>query len=451
MFSSLVKEKQFYKALFAISIPIALQNLIGFGLSMMDTIMLGTFGEIQISACSIANQPYFIYTVMLFGLSSGACVLTAQYWGKKDLETISKVLTIALKVAITCSLFFGIIVVTVPEFVMSIYTPDKAVIELGSKYLRIVGVSYILTGISTTYLYLQRSVENVNIPLIINFSSFIVNLILNWILIFGKFGFPQLGIEGAAIATLIARAFELLLSMIYGFKIDKKLRLNLREFIKNDKALFSDFIRYSAPVVINETLWSIGMSAQSVVIGHISSEAVAANSIAGVIQRLSMVLIMGFSNYTAIAVGKQIGAGDKVKARSYASTMLKISLITGICAGILIFISRGIFLKLYSVSELTKQYTMQIMAVYSVTTIFNCLNNINIVGVLRGGGDTKFAMYIDVTALWVISLPIGAIAGLVLHLPLPVVIICLTLDEAVKLLFGLLRFKSNKWLNNVTR
>lgn len=451
MHFNIVREKQFYISLIAISVPIALQNLIGFGLSMMDTVMLGEFGESQISASSIANQPYFVFTLFLFGLCSGACVLTAQYWGKKDMESIGKILAIALKAAVICSVIFGALVVIFPESVMSIYTPDKEVIRLGAEYLRIVGISYIISGISTTYLYLQRSVENVKIPLLINFCSFMVNLVLNWILIFGELGFPQMQIVGSAIATLIARIVELILAMTYGFCIDKKLRLNLRAFFVNDKNLLHDFLVYSSPVVINETLWGLGMSMQSVVIGHISSEAVAATSIASVVQRLSMVLIMGFSNYAAVAIGKQIGAGDNKRASQYASMMLKLSIVVGLFACGIILLLRKPFLSIYSVSETTMTYAYQIMTVYSVTTLFNCFNNINIVGVLRGGGDTKFAMFIDITALWVISIPVGAIAGLIMHLSLPVVVICLTLDETIKMVFGIIRFKSGKWLNNVTR
>lgn len=451
MHFNIVREKQFYVSLIAISVPIALQNLIGFGLSMMDTVMLGEFGESQISASSIANQPYFIFTLFLFGLCSGACVLTAQYWGKNDTKSIGNILAIALKAAVICSVIFGTLVIIFPEFVMSIYTPDKEVIRLGAEYLRIVGVSYIISGISTTYLYIQRSVENVKIPLLINFCSFLVNIALNWVLIFGELGFPRLEIVGSAIATLIARIVELIMAMTYGFCIDKKLRLNIKAFFTSDRNLLHDFLIYSSPVVINETLWGLGMSMQSVVIGHISSEAVAAISIASVVQRLSMVLIMGFSNYTAVAVGKQIGAGDNKRAKQYASMMLKLSIVVGMLACLLILLLRKPFLSIYSVSDTTMTYAYQIMTVYSVTTLFNCFNNINIVGVLRGGGDTKFAMLIDITALWVISIPVGAIAGLIMHLPLPAVVICLTLDEVVKMVFGIVRFKSGKWLNNVTR
>jgi putative MATE family efflux protein len=451
MKSAFVRDKEFYRQLITMSVPIALQNLIGFGLTMMDTVMLGSLGEKQISASSIANQPYFIFTVFLFGLASGASVLTAQYWGKKDTSTISSILSLAMKAAVVCSLVFGLIVLVFPEFVMSLYTPDKAVIAFGAQFLRIIGFSYILSSISTTYLYILRSVENVKLPLIINFTSFVINIILNWIFIFGKFGVPAMGIRGSATATLCARFVELIFALVYAFRFDKKLTVSLATFFKVDRPLLKDFLRYSLPVVANETIWALGASLQSVIVGHISSEAVAANSIAGVVQRLAMVVTMGIANFSAVAVGKQIGAGNTQKARDYASTMLKLSIIVGILSSVFILLIRKPFLSIYNVSGTTMNYAYEIMTVYALSTFFICFNYTNIIGVLRGGGDTRFAMFADLLTLWLIALPLGAIAGLILKLPLPVVFILLTIDEPVKVIIGLPRFKSGKWLKNVTR
>lgn len=448
---ALVRDKEFYKQLITISVPISLQNLISFGLSMMDTVMLGSLGENQISASSIANQPYFIFTVFLFGLASGASVLTAQYWGKGNTAAISRVLALAMKAAVICSLVFGAVVLIIPEGVMSLYTPDKDVIALGAQFLRIIGFSYILSAISTTYLYILRSVENVKIPLLINFTSFVINTILNWIFIFGKFGFPAMGIRGSATATLCARTVEMLLALVYAFHFDKNLSFNPVNLFKVDKLLLKDFLHYSSPVVANETLWAVGASLQAVVIGHISSEAVAANSIAGVVQRLAMVAIMGLANFSAIAVGKQIGAGNSEKAKAYASTMLKLSIAVGICSFTFILLMRKPFLSIYNVSGTTMRYAYQIMTVYAFTTFFCCFNYTNIIGVLRGGGDTRFAMFADLITLWLVALPCGAIAGLVLKLPLPAVILLLTIDEPVKVFIGYPRFRSGKWLRNVTR
>ncbi|CDZ24040.1 MATE efflux family protein [[Clostridium] cellulosi] len=448
---SIVRDKEFYKMLITITIPIALQNLISFGLNMVDTVMLGSLGENQISASSIANQPYFIFTVFMFGLASGACVLTAQYWGKGDTNAISKIMTLAIRASVICSLFFAFIVLVFSEGVIGFYTQDKDVIVLGAQFLRIIGFSYILSAISTTYLYILRSIENVTVPLIINSISFVVNVALNWVLIFGKFGFPAMGIRGSATATLFARITELILTVIYASFFDKRLRIKLSDFLVVDKLLLKDFLHYSLPVVINETLWALGQSMQSVVIGHISSEVVAANSIAGVVQRLATVLIMGVANFTAIAVGKQIGAGNIKTAENYASTLLILSALLGVVSSAIILIIREPFLTIYSVGGATRSYTLQILGIYALTTLFSCFNSTNIVGVLRGGGDTRFAMYLDLVVLWFAALPLGGIAGLILKLPIPLVFFFLTIDEPIKLLIGLARFKSKKWARNVTR
>jgi Na+-driven multidrug efflux pump len=229
------------------------------------------------------------------------------------------------------------------------------------------------------------------------------------------------------------------------------LSFRVSDLFKTDRLLLNDFIHYSAPVVINETVWAIGSSFQSVIVGHISSDAVAANSIAGVVQRLAMVAIMGVANFTAIAVGKQIGLGNAKKANDYASTMLRISLALGVCASVMILLLRKPFLSLYNVSDITDRYAFEIMTVYALSTFFISFNYTNIIGVLRGGGDTKFAMTVDILTLWLIALPCGAVAGLIFKWPIPVVFLFLTADEPVKVLIGLPRFKSGKWLRNVTR
>lgn len=449
--SALVSDRGFYKTLAVLTVPIALQNLIGLGMNLTDTIMLGSLGEKQISASSLANQPFFIFTLFIFGLCSGACVLTAQYWGKSDTETISKIMALAIKASVLCSIVFSLLVLIFPEFIISLYTPDKDVIKLGAQFLRIIGFSYMISAVSTTYLYILRSVENVRLPLLINFTSFVVNTILNWILIYGKFGAPAMGIRGSATATLCARILELAMVLTYAFAFDKTLKIRFRYILKTDMQLFRDFLRYSAPVVANETMWSIGISLQSVVIGHMGSQEVAANSIAGVVQRLGMVVIFGMANSAAVIVGKQIGAGNQKKAKEYAHTILILSVVMGVLAALFILCVKNVMIDFYSVDVVTKTYARQIIEVYAAIIMFQAFNTVNIVGILRGGGDTRFAMFIDITTLWVFALPIGALAGLYFKLPFPLVFLLLTSDEAVKFLVGIWRFRTGKWLCNVTR
>ncbi|MDR3552600.1 MAG: MATE family efflux transporter [Clostridia bacterium] len=449
--SQIMRDRSFYKQLAILSIPIALQNLIGFGVNMMDTVMLGSLGQDQISASSLANQPFFILTLFFFGLSSGASVLTSQYWGKRDTRTISRVIGLAVRASLLFSAVFAFVVLVFPEAVMSIYTTDPHVILLGTQFLRIIGFSYILSAFSTTFLNVIRSVESVRIPLLINFITFAVNTVLNWILIYGKFGMPALGIRGSATATLIARVIELTLSCLFAFRFDQKIRLRLRDVMRFDNALFHDFLHYSLPVVVNETMWGVGMTLQSVVVGHMGSEAVAANSIASVVQRLAMVYTFGLASSAAVLVGKEIGSGNEKRARSVASTLLLISIAAGLVSSAVIILLRAPFAMIYNVPASTKELSMQIMLVFSVIVFFSAFNCSNIVGVLRGGGDTRFALALDITLMYVVALPLGALAGLYWHLPVPIVFFLLLCDEPMKCIIGIFRFRSGRWLRNVTR
>lgn len=444
-------DREFYSTLVRLAIPIALQNLIGLGMNLIDTVMLGSLGEKQISASALANQPYFIFTLFIFGLCSGACVLTAQYWGKKDIETISHIVAFAIRASVLCSIVFAALVLIVPEAVISIYTEDAEVIKYGAQFLRIIGFSYVISAISLTYLYLQRSVENVKLPLMINSTSFIVNAFLNWVLIYGKFGLPAMGIRGSATATLSARILELAMALIYAAKFDKVLKFKLSYFISTDKQLVRDFLHYSLPVVANETLWGVGISVESVIIGHISSQMVAANSIAGVVQRLGMVLIFGIANASAVIVGKQIGSDNQEKARLYARKLLTVGVVAGVVSSVLLLLIRDPMVGIYNVDPVTKGLACVMINVYAVVIVFQSFNTVNIVGILRGGGDTRFAMVIDLTTLWCIALPLGALSGLVFRLPVAVFFTLMLGDEPSKFLIGIWRFRTGKWLQNVTR
>ena len=444
-------DKEFYSTLVRLAIPIALQNLIGLGMNLIDTVMLGSLGEKQISASALANQPYFFFTLFIFGLCSGACVLTAQYWGKKDIETISRIVAFAIRASVLCSIVFAALVLIVPEAVISIYTEDAEVIKYGAQFLRIIGFSYVISAISLTYLYLQRSVENVKLPLMINFTSFVVNAFLNWVLIYGKFGLPAMGIRGSATATLSARILELAMALIYAAKFDKVLKFRLSYFISTDKQLVRNFLHYSLPVVANETLWGVGISIESVIIGHISSQMVAANSIAGVVQRLGMVLIFGIANASAVIVGKQIGSDNQEKARLYARKLLTVGVVAGVVSSVLLLLIRDPMVGIYNVDPVTKGLACVMINVYAVVIVFQSFNTVNIVGILRGGGDTRFAMVIDLTTLWCIALPLGALSGLVFRLPVAVFFTLMLGDEPSKFLIGIWRFKTGKWLQNVTR
>lgn len=446
-----VNLKQFYISVAALVIPMALQNLINVGVSAADVAMLGMVGEKVLSGASLAGQIQFILTLILFGITSGITVLTAQYWGKKDRESIEKILGIGLAFGVGSGIVFTVIGQIFPEQVMQIFTSDQEVIDQAVAYLRIVSFTYVLIAITQVYLYVMRSIERVIIATAVYSISLVVNISINAILIFGLFGFPALGIQGAAIGTLISRMLELTIVMYYAFVRNKEIRIRLRHVIHLDKLLTQDYMKYAMPVIINEMVWGIGISMHSVVMGNLGSAAVAANAVTQVLRQFAMVVVFGVSNATAIYLGKTIGEGKIKAAKQYAHRFLVLSIITGICAAIVILSLSPIVREFMSLSDESKyylQFMTMAVAVYAACMSVTCTT---IVGVLRSGGDTKFALIADTAIMWGISIPLGFLAAFVFKWGVPVVYVCLLTDEVLKLPVALKRFSSYKWLNNVTR
>ncbi|MBC8536251.1 MATE family efflux transporter [Feifania hominis] len=448
---SLSRDRSFYRNMIAIAVPIALQNLISFGVSMMDTVMVGQLGQTQLSASALANQPGFVFNVMTFGIGSGAAVLIAQYWGKKDMERIRHIFAIALRIAFCCSVILSALVLGFPGQIMRIFTPSEAVIAEGVRYLRVIGFTYLFFGVANTLMMTLRSIEVVRISVAVTSTSFVLNVILNYCLIFGKFGFPALGITGAAIATLCARISEFVIIVGYIAFFDKKLHLRFRDLFVRDRELSADFRRHGLPVVVNETLWSLAVAVQSMILGRLGDDAVAANSIVSVVQQFVNVFIFGISNASAVIVGKTIGEGRHDKLKEYVRTFQVFFLIIGACACGLMLLLKNPIINLYNVPDSTKALASQFMIVMSVIMFSISYTSPSLVGILRGGGDTRFVLMVDLIFMWAISVPFGAIAGLVLHFPAPLVFLCLKIDEPVKMIVSSVRIRSGKWIRDVTR
>ena len=451
----LIKTKKFYGNILRITIPIALQNLITLSTSMIDSLMLGRADNtgLFLSASSLANQPFFILSLIAFGLASASTVLTAQYWGKRDIEPIRRIISITIKCAMLLSSIMGLAVLIFPEFVMGLYSNNDAVIEAGSKYLRIVGFSYFTFGFSSTMLCSIRSLELVKISVAVNLTSFLLNSFLNWILIFGNLGAPALGIEGAAIATLTARVAELIITCVYIFVIDKRLALKVRDLLLFDKVLAKDYLRYGLPVFLNELIWSLGISIQSAVLGHIdyaAGDPVAANSISGMVQQLSTVIIFGAANSAAVIVGKSIGAGHIERAKDESFTFMLLSIALGLFACGVILVLRAPVISFYTVPEETKALASELMTVIAVVTIFVSIGSTGIVGILRSGGDTRFCLLLEMTALWLVAIPL-ALGASALTLPVAIVLVCMKIDEPIKSVVFLMRMRTDKWIRTLTR
>lgn len=448
---SKLEKKQFYKAVFALVLPMALQNLINVAVTSADVIMLGQVGETALSASSLAGQVQFIMTLFFFGLTSGAAVLTAQYWGKKDIRTIEKIIGITLRFSLIVSIAFTLAVWIFPEPIMRIFTPDPAVIAEGADYLRIVGISYITMSFTIIYLNIMRSVERVVVSTVVYLISLVANIIFNSIFIFGLLGAPAMGIRGAALGTTLARLIELVIVLFYAYRMNRDVRFRFSELLVHDKLLFRDFLRYSIPVTLNELMWGLGTSMNAVVIGHLGSSVVAANSVAQVTRQLATVIAFGIANAAAILIGKAIGENNNPKASRYAHRFVVLTLIAGVCGALVILLVRPFIMTGMNVSEEARSYLSMMMFVMSYFVIGQAYNTTMVVGIFRAGGDTKFGLALDVSTMWGGSILLGAICAFVLHWSVPAVYMVLMSDEIIKIPFTTWRYRSRKWLRNVTR
>lgn len=443
--------KNFYKNVFALVLPMALQNLINVGVTATDVFMLGRVGEKVLSGASLAGQIQFIMMLIFFGITAGSTVLTAQYWGKRDTNTIEKILGMGLTAGILVAAVFTLLAFFMPETLVGIYTSDQAVVTEGAKYLRIVGLSYIFMAVTQVYLNIMRSIERVVVATVVYFVSLFVNIIINAVLIFGLFGAPRLEIVGAAIGTLCARITETLLVLLYARYKNDIVKIRLRNLIHIDRVLLFDYVRYAMPVVLNEMMWGLGSSCNTAIIGHLGSEAVAANSVAQVARQLAQVVVFGISNATAIWLGKTLGEKKKEHARAYAGRFILLSLMLGALGGGMILLAGPVVIRVLILSARSQSYLRFMFFVMSYFVVGQAFNTTMVCGVFRSGGDTKFGLYMDVLSMWGCSILLGAAAAFVFHAGVPVVYAILMSDEIIKVPVCLWRYRKYKWLNDVTR
>lgn len=445
------QKENFYQKVFALVIPMALQNLINVGVSATDVLMLGKVGEKALSGCSLGGQVFWILSLFLFGAASGGSVLVAQYWGKKETEAIEKVMAISILFTEIVAILFMLASLIFPEQIMSVYTRDPEVARQGIRYMRVLAFTYPIAAYTMTYLNLLKSIEKVVISTVVYASSLLLNIVVNAILIFGLFGAPKLGVVGAAIGTLSARCMEMLVVLFYSKFRCKEVKVHLSMILKPDKILTKDFFYYAYPVILNEVLWGVGYSANTAIMGRLGSSATAANSVAQVIRQLSMVVGFGVSNATAIMIGKAIGEKKKDLAESYAKKLVRLSLACGIAGSILILAIRPLIVTILGFTGQTAKYLMNFLLVMSYYVIGQALNSTFVVGIFRSGGDTRFGMILDMTSMWCCSILLGALAAFVFKLPVTVVYIILLSDEIIKLPFCFMRYRQKKWLKDVTR
>lgn len=444
------KISTFYKDMFRLALPIVMQNLITAAVSSVDVIMLGFINQDSLAAGSLANQIVFILNLVYTGLTSGITMLAAQYWGKRDTRTIEQILGIGLRISMTISSLFFLGAFFMPEVLMHIFTPDPVLISTGAGYLRVISFSYLFMGVSQMYLCTMRTIERVIFATVTNGSALCLNIVLNAALIFGWLGLPKMGILGVALATSIARGIELLICLTDACFF-RTIRLRPHLLWEKNRLLFRDFLRYSLPAFGNEVCWGLAFSTYSIIMGHLGSDMVAANAVVSVARNLGTVACFGIAGAGAILLGKSIGEGKTDLVKEDASRFCRITLISGVAGGIVIFLLRPLFFRMADLTPTATGYLSVMLFINMYYVIGQAMNTTVICGIFRSGGDSRWGFICDAIDMWVFAVPLGFLSAFVLKLPPMWVYFLLCLDEFVKMPWVYRHYKSYKWLKNITR
>ena len=440
----------FNKDILRLAVPIVLQNIVTTAVNSADVIMLGFVGQNALSAGSLANQVMFILQLVYTGISSGVIMLAAQYWGKKDTKTIEHIMGIGMQLSIFISSMFFIMAFFFPHVLMRIFTNDINLITEGIPYLRMVSFSYLFMSFSQVYLCAMRSIERVHFSTVTNAVALILNIIFNAVFIFGLFGAPKLGILGVALATVIARAVEFTICVIDNF-IPKAIHFHIKNVLEVNKILFFDFMKYSLPAFGNEIVWGVAFSMYSVIMGHLDSDIVAANAVVVVARNLGTVACFGIADAGAIILGKSIGSGNTDTIKSDSSHFVKITSMSAVVGGIVIFLLRPVFFTMADLTPTAQSYLSIMLFINMYYIVGQAFNTAMICGVFRSGGDSKWGFFCDIIDMWCYSVPLGFISAFVLKLPPMWVYFLICTDEFVKIPFVYKHYKSYKWLKNITR
>ena len=442
--------KDFYKDLRHVVSPMAIQNLISAAVNSADVIMLGFVGQTAIAASALAGNIPFILFMISTGLSSGLVMLGAQYWGKKDIESIKTLLGIGLRICCSVEFIVAMVAFFYPRILMLIFTSEEPLIAEGCRYLKAASFSYIFLSFAQMYQAGFKSIERVKIVTIASSTSLILNVSLNAVFIFGLFGAPKLGILGVGIATSISRFVEMLVCFIYASR-QKDVQFSLGCMFRRNKLLTKDFFKYSLPAVGNELVWGAAFSMYSVILGHLGEDIVAANSVVNTVRQLGSVLCFGMAYGGAIVLGKYMGAGDLPLAERNAARLARVTILSGVLGAVLTICLYPVLPYIATLNETAAHYRNILLFINSYSLIGASINTVLICGIFRAGGDSKFGFVADTINMWCVSVPLGLIAAFVLKLPPLWVYFILYLDEFEKMPFVFLHYKKKGWLKNITR
>ncbi len=444
-----VKERSFYTTFAKLTFTIALQNVIVFGVNLADNIMLGRFSQEALSGTALVNQIQFLLQMLVLGVAEAALIFSARSWGERDIPAIRRVTSIAVKAGLLLALALFAVCALLPTPVLSLLSNQAADVAEGAAYLRIICWSYPLFAVAQLLVYALRSVETVRIGFYVSLITLVLNVSLNYILIFGHFGAPRLGVRGAAIATLISRIVEFAAVILYTFCIDKKIALKPRDFVGADRALLKDFLRKGTPVFLASAVWGVAQAAQTAVLGHTEGPAIAANSIATTVFQIVSVVTYASASAAAVMIGKTIGENRPDRIRPYTRTLQILFLIIGVCTGLILYFLRGPIIALYDITPEAKAVASQFMTVLAVTVVGTSYQMACHTGIVRAGGDTGFLLKVDMIFMWLVVIPLASLAAFVFHAPPVVVFACLKCDQILKCGVAVVKVNRYNWIRSI--
>jgi len=447
-----IKDSAFYKAFFVMTLTMAVQNLIVFGVNLADSVMMGAYSETALSGVGICNNIQFFLNMAASGIASGMTVIASQYWGQNEKKPIYRVSAVAMWISIIFSMLIFAFAALAPETLIRLFTDKEAVIEQAVLYLDIIKYTYLLFALTTIMLAILRSVETVKIGFYVSLSSFAVNILLNYMLIYGKFGAPEMGIRGAALATLVSRAIELAVVVIYILFVDKKLKMKLRDLFATDMQMFRDYFKTGLPLMMSSVSWGIAMSIQGAIIGRLIEIAIAANSIATTIFQVATVICYASGNVACVLIGKTIGENKPLDVIKRRSKMLQLIFLgIGIASSAILLLTKNLIIDFYNATPQTVDITNQFIWVLCVTIIGTSYEAPSLCGIVSGGGDTSFVLKNDIIFMWLIVLPLSILSAFVFKFPVVVTFACLKADQVLKCAVAVVKVNKFNWIKKVTK
>lgn len=449
---TVIQDRIFLEKTVRIAVPAALQGALNTVVNLVDNVMIGSLGTAAIAAVGLANKVFFVFSLLVFGIVSGAGILTAQYWGKGDVGAVRKTLGLSLILSVGASLLFAVPARLNPRLFMGIFTTSGDSIRLGAAYLAVAALAYPFTAVTSAYVSVLRAVNRVKEPVVISCVTILINVVLNYILIYGTARVPAMGVTGAAAATLISRMAETAAILCVVYLRKTPLACRARELTGYSKHMLTRFSVTAVPVIANEFIWGIGVTVYSVAYGRMGDDAVAAITIATTIQDIVVVLFQGVSAAAAVILGNELGAGKMRRAQRYAKNFFVLQFLLTVVTAFLCAAARWKIIGLYQpgISDEVAENVSRCLLLFSCFLPFRTFNYVNIVGVLRSGGDTRMCLLIDTAGVWLIGVPLAFLGGLVWKLPICVVYAMVMTEELFKAVFGYARYRQKKWLKNLT-